>query len=61
MSQEKVRRLLEGYRSLPLREYELDRDKIENFAANKAIHRLKQENAETVMVGGARAGGLVIG
>jgi len=61
MSQENIRRLSKDHMSLPFREYGLDRHKLKNFARNKVIHRLKQKHPEAVTVGGAHAGGLVIG
>ena len=61
MPQEEIRKLFKNYRFLFFREYGLYRDKLENFTANKVIHRLKQKKAEAVTVRGARAGGLVIG
>lgn len=52
ISQEEVRKLFKDYRFLPFGEYVLDKDKLENFTANKVIHRLKQKKAEAVTVRG---------
>lgn len=52
ISQEEIRKLLKDYRFLRFREYGLDKDKLENFTANKVIHRLKQKEAEVVTVRG---------
>ena len=61
MSQENIRRLSKDHMSLPFREHGPDRYKLEKFARNKIIHRLKQKHPEAVAVGRANAGGLVIG